>query len=112
MRPMTGQWSSTRTGRRITMKNQSTNETCPIHIWKHEVQVAALALGGDAETMRESDINEMVVRWYEAGEPVWMAADSLAFVSKQRAKANRAESEAAYYKRMAAAYKETAEDRA
>ena len=94
-----------------TKLNTSTKVGCPLQIWKHEVQMAAIAQGADAEIIRETEVNQMVVRWYGAGEPVWMAAESLAFVAKRRAAERRAEGEADYYKRMARAYKETAESR-
>lgn len=91
--------------------NESRRNSCPLHIWKHEVCLAAIGKGADAELVRDAEINAMVLRWYEAGEPVWMAAESLAFLVKQREKLKRAEAEADYYKEMAKAYKETAEGR-
>lgn len=73
--------------------NRATRDTCPLHIWKHEVHTAAIAAGADAEVIRESEINAMVIRWYQAGEPVWMAADSLVFVAKRHAIEKRADRE-------------------
>lgn len=62
-----------------------TNETTPYLIWLHEATLAAIRKGADAEVVR-AVAGEFAPTWYQAGEPIWMAADSLAFVAKQRAK--------------------------
>lgn len=73
--------------------HNGTNETTPWHIWLHEVTMAAVAKGGNAETAREDDMLKRLQLWYRSGESVWMAADSLAFVSKQRVKIAREDAE-------------------
>jgi hypothetical protein len=73
----------------MTTRNESTCETCPRHIWKHEVTMAAFSKGATAEAcapfMAKLDL------WYASGEPVWMAADSLAFMAKESAVQARAD---------------------
>jgi hypothetical protein len=83
----------------MTTRNESTQATCPKHIWKHEVIVLAVARGADPIVCRE--IAEEVVStgqkrlslWYHTGEPVWMAAETLATMAKQRSIHARAENE-------------------
>ena len=67
-------------------RNESTQETCPRHIWIHEMICAAGVTVEQTEPWR-SRLN----LWYNTGEPVWMAADSLRFAVRQRAIADRAE---------------------
>lgn len=67
----------------------STNETTPSHIWIHEVEIAAIAKGAPAEQLRE--LRPMLLRWYAAGEPVWMAVDGIVPTAKRRALEQRAE---------------------
>jgi hypothetical protein len=67
----------------INMTNTSTNETCPRHIWQHEVSTLAIRAGADADIVREL-IKDVGVRWYNAGEPVWMAAHDIAVIAKRR----------------------------
>ena len=66
-----------------------TNETMPSHIWLHEVETAAIARGARAETLRE--MRPMLLRWYAAGEPVWMAVDGIVPAAKRRVLEERAE---------------------
>ncbi len=54
--------------------NNATNETCPIHIWMHESVVDA---GVSVEQADAAVTRERLIRWYNAGEPVWMAAQSI-----------------------------------
>lgn len=56
-------------------------ETMPWHIWHHEVLCAAGISAKDAELHRER-----LQRWYQAGEPVWMAADGLRQVATRVAR--------------------------
>ena len=65
------------------MKNEGTRETMPLHIFLHEVELAAIAKGADCETAREPEVRARLIRAYNAGEPVWMVADELAFRSKR-----------------------------
>ena len=67
----------------MSSRNNSTRATCPGHIWLHEVTLAAIALGADAEGCRAHKAR--VLGWGGAGEPVWMAAESLAFLVRQGA---------------------------
>lgn len=67
----------------------ATIETCPFHIWKHNVICAARV----AVTDLGDDLNAKLKLWYRTGEPVEMAASSLAFVVSERAKEDRAENE-------------------
>ena len=62
------------------MRNTSTCETCPRHIWKHEVIVTALAKGATAEAC-EPFMGKLDL-WYTSGEPVWMAVDGVVFVAR------------------------------
>jgi hypothetical protein len=68
-----------------------TRETVPQHIWLHEVQTQAIAKGAPAEHVMA--LEPMCRRWYAAGEPIWMAVDSLVPTAKRRALEVRAESE-------------------
>jgi hypothetical protein len=64
--------------------HEGTKETTPFHIWKDAVLTAAAATNAEAEPYRER-----ILRWYQAGEPAWMAGDSLkAFVRGARKAAN------------------------
>lgn len=59
----------------IIAAHGNTCETTPRHIWMHAVFELAGASMDDMETFcTRARLN----RWYRAGEPVWMAADSLA----------------------------------
>lgn len=71
------------------MKNESTCETCPRHIWMHEATMVAIALGADAELVRAQ--GERLGLWYRSGEPVWMAGESIAFAVKQGQRELRAD---------------------
>ncbi len=71
-----------------TTRNESTNETCPRHIWMHEVILAAIRNGADADLCRECPYLSL---WYNSGEPIWMATDGLAFWAKENATHRRAE---------------------
>jgi hypothetical protein len=77
--------------------NASTCETCPRHIWKHEVVMAAIAKGATAEHIEA--FKSKLDLWYTSGEPVWMAADSLAFAAKEHAIQVRADREASFLRR-------------
>lgn len=68
----------------IDTSNTSTSATTPAHIWVHEV-VTLAACGRDR-----------VLMWYDAGEPVWMAADSLRHFVKSGKTHARAEREINY----------------
>ena len=74
-------------------RNESTCETTPSTIWKHEVECAAIAAGADPELVREQ--HGRLGLWWASGEPVWMAAESLTWMCKQRAIGLRADREIA-----------------
>jgi hypothetical protein len=61
-----------------------TKETMPSHIWMDEVELAAIARGARIEVVRE--MRAMLWRWYQAGEPVWMAVDCIVPAAKTRAR--------------------------
>lgn len=56
--------------------NPATIETCPLHIWKHEVIVDSGMPAIDDRQWQQT-MNSRLIMWYRAGEPVWMAAGSL-----------------------------------
>jgi hypothetical protein len=68
-----------------------TRETTPWHIWFDNVCTAAIAAGTDGAIVQE--LKPTALKWYQAGEPVWMAADGLRFVAKRRVIEARAERE-------------------
>jgi hypothetical protein len=55
----------------------ATKATMPCHIWMHEVEAAAIAAGVSGDWLRESEQRARMNRYQSAGEPVWMAADSM-----------------------------------
>ena len=73
----------------------STKDTTPFHIWKHEVQVAAIANGAKAEWLGERFEARMPI-WYRAGETVQGAVDMIDFTRKQEPVEARGEQEAAH----------------
>lgn len=54
--------------------NSNTSETTPCHIWMAQVFALAQVSMDDAEAFCG---RARIGGWYSAGEPVWMAADSL-----------------------------------
>lgn len=92
-----------------TARNESTVETCPKHIWKHEVVMAAIAHGADAALCDEianavvGSGQKRLSLWYHSGEPVWMAAETLATMAKQRAIHVRADREVSHLRSLVAA---------
>lgn len=77
---------------------KATKETMPRHIWIHEVTMAAIGAGAAAEGIQE--LKAKLIMWYEAGEPVWMAASGIAQMVKSRAVHVRAEKEASNLRRI------------
>lgn len=80
-------------------RNESTNATTPMHIWKHEVLCAAIAMGADG-ALATSLSDEIVpagcprlTLWFRAGESVSDAAEMLADFAKLRAVGLRADRE-------------------
>lgn len=58
----------------VIIMNVSTKETCPVHIWLHESIVDSRC---SVEEANGAVTRERLLRWYQAGEPVWMAAQSI-----------------------------------
>lgn len=94
-------------------RNDSTNETTPMHIWKHEVLCAAIAkhsghrlavvIGETAREVAEEIVPAGCPRmtlWYRSGESVCDAADMLAGWAYDRAIATSADREIAGLKNM------------
>lgn len=52
--------------------SDATNETAPWHLWRYAVLAVSDATAADGRAHAEK-----LTRWYQAGEPVWMAADGL-----------------------------------
>lgn len=57
--------------------SNTTNATCPRHIWIALVEDAAIARGVSAEWLREPLQRQRINRGYSEGEPVWMEADAV-----------------------------------
>lgn len=69
-----------------------TKDTTPFHIWSHEVELAAIHAGADAEAVRA--VRGKLRAWYNAGEPIWMAADGLKQLARGYVLATREDSDA------------------
>jgi hypothetical protein len=54
--------------------NTATKETMPRHIWMHSV---ITEVGCTVEQAMDTCGRERLNRWYNAGEPVWMAVSGL-----------------------------------
>jgi hypothetical protein len=50
----------------------------PFIHWAHAIELAAIELGVSAEWLREPQQRERLNRYHHAGEPAWMALDSIA----------------------------------
>lgn len=74
--------------------------TMPFFMWKHDVYLMAKVpyLGDDDELMKFA--NTYLHTWYHAGEPVWMAAQSLKHVVTVAKRELRAEREAKYLRKL------------
>lgn len=71
----------------ISAWREATKDTTSYRIWKHAVTLAAVRKGADGELIRKNErIREILHRAFNYGEPVWMAADEVAFVAKAIAK--------------------------
>jgi hypothetical protein len=78
------------------IRNESTKETVPSHIWMSEVETGAVRKAAEvADIARDREVRDRLLRAYHAGEPVWMAVDELVFVARVRAKARKADAEVA-----------------
>lgn len=71
----------------------ATRDTTPWHIWHAAVYEIA---GVSVEEGRAAATRARIERWYQAGEPAWMAADALlAFVRGARQAAREDDGRAA-----------------
>lgn len=77
----------------MDMTNTSTSATTHCNIWMHEVITTA---GVGVEDMERFCGRERVMRWFKAGEPVWMAADSLRHMVVTGKRYERADREVNY----------------
>lgn len=66
--------------------------TVPRHIWKHEVELAAIRAGASAEWIEERFAARMVI-WWNAGETIDGAVDMILFTWKQEPVETRADRE-------------------
>lgn len=64
----------------------ATTQNTPRHGWMEEVLTQAQATVEQAQPFRDK-----LNRWYNAGEPAWMAAESLRFCVKEYARQLRIE---------------------
>jgi hypothetical protein len=87
------------TGETKPMRNNATRETAPYTIWLSNVWEAALA----HRPCSVEQINRLLLdrviwrprlaRWFNAGEPVWMAAEGVADFARDVRIAERAEAD-------------------
>lgn len=68
----------------------ATCETTNFTMWKSEVVGAACKMGADPYRCR---VYERLPLWFRAGEPVWMAAETLAFAVLEGARQTRIDEE-------------------
>lgn len=61
----------------LTHETKATSQTMPYLHWVHAIELAAIELGVSAEWLREPQQRERLNRYYVAGEPAWMALDSI-----------------------------------
>lgn len=73
--------------------NSNTCETTPCHIWMSQVIDLARVSSADVEQFCGRD---RLGRWFSAGEPVWMAAESLRFMVETAKRESKAERETNY----------------
>jgi hypothetical protein len=61
----------------LTHARNATGQTMNFLHWAHAIELAAIELGVSAEWLREPKQRERLNRYYVAGEPAWMALDSI-----------------------------------
>jgi hypothetical protein len=64
-----------------------TKTTMPLHIWLHSVELTAIRHG--ASVAGVESVHAKLVLWFNAGEPVWMAAGSLLQLARGYDRAQR-----------------------
>jgi hypothetical protein len=74
-----------------TIGDEGTSDTVPRHIWTHEVELTAARAvpNADPKVFKRPETRSMLMRWYNAGEPMWMAAESLAMLASDDATEKR-----------------------
>lgn len=77
-----------------------TKITMPMHIWMHSVELTALRHGASLAGIESA--HGKVVSWFNAGEPVWMAAGSLLQMARGFDRAQREQADGFAYIRSAA----------
>ena len=70
-----------------------TKETMPWVLWWHAVTTEAIRQGGDAEIVRS--LHARAALWFQAGEPVWLAASGIRQLAVGHVRAAREDSERA-----------------
>jgi hypothetical protein len=61
----------------LTHAHNATGQTMNFLHWSHAIELAAIELGISAEWLREPQQRERLNRYHAAGEPAWMALDSM-----------------------------------
>lgn len=74
-----------------------TKGTMPLHIWLHEVKLAAIHGGADAEWLNER-FGHRLVGWFDVGESVAGAVEMVLFCWKREPIETRGETEAEHLK--------------
>jgi hypothetical protein len=71
----------------IDGSGDGTNRTMPLHIWLHSVILTAIRHGATNEGAESA--RQKAVFYYTAGEPVWMAAQSVLELARGFERARR-----------------------
>jgi hypothetical protein len=66
--------------------SDTTCATCPRQFWMEYVQLAAQKLGARGEDFQTDWGKDRLARAYFSGEPVWIAAEMFALISRERGK--------------------------
>lgn len=80
----------------------ATSATMPSHLWFCAVEDAVIALGVSGDWLRETTQRARLNRYHSAGEPVWMAADSMLWFWRGRQLAALADQDGLAHIRAAA----------
>ena len=64
----------------------ATKDTTTKRIWASQVRLAAILKGASASALESARVQQILSRAFTHGEPVWMAADEVAFVAKESSK--------------------------
>ncbi len=77
-----------------------TKVTMPMHIWMHSVELTAIRHGASVAGVESA--HGKLVAWFNAGEPVWMAAGSLLQLARGFDRAKRELADGFTHVRLAA----------